>query len=167
MRPSQLYVAILCLPIGYAVQGQTIQQAVASGGGTSTALPGYTVDFTIGETVILTAGTDPACTQGFQQPISDTAKTDSNLTTPSWYIEIYPNPVHDQLTIHAYMDQASEIDYRLFDILGHPVLSGRLSFQQGYNDVLIDVGTISRAIYVLYMYDEVHSKYQSVKLLHD
>jgi hypothetical protein len=169
MQTSFLYTTLLCLLAGGITQAQTgqppIAQAIAAGGGTSTALPGYTIDFTIGETVILTAGTDPACTEGIQQPIIETAKIDSNLLNVSWYIKVYPNPFHDQLTVHAYMDHAGELDFRLFDILGRPILNGRYSLNQGYNDEFINTGSLSRGTYVLYMFDAVHLKYQTVKLL--
>ena len=167
MRPSFIYTTLLCLLAGITqAQSQPpVLQAVTAGGGTSTALPGYTIDFTIGETVIQTAGTDPACTEGMQQPIVATTKIDSNLLTASWYINVYPNPVHDQITIHTYMDHAGELDVRLIDVLGRVILSGRYTLQQGYNDILVTTGTLSRGVYVLYMFDAIHGGHRSVKLL--
>ena len=167
MRRTVVYTTLLLGLFGNVVQtqAQPEQQVIATAGGTSTSLTGYTIDFTIGETVILTAGTDPACTQGFQQPEIAATKIDSNLLNASWYIKVYPNPLHDRLTVHAYMDHAGELDLRLTDILGRVVLRGRFSFLQGYNDALINTGTLSRGVYVLYMFDAVHLKYQSVKLL--
>lgn len=168
MRPSFIYTTLFCLLAGGITQVQSqppVLQAITAGGGTSTALPGYTIDFTVGETVIQTAGTDPACTEGMQQPVTETTKIDSNLLNASWYIRVYPNPFHDQLTVHAYMDHAGELDFRLFDILGRVILSGRYFLNQGYNDEFIITGPLSRGTYVLYMFDEVHLKYQSVKLL--
>lgn len=50
-------------------------EVIGSGGGSSTAVSGYQVDFSIGEMAIQTAGTDPMITEGFEQP----AYTDAAL----------------------------------------------------------------------------------------
>jgi hypothetical protein len=171
MHPSLLAATLLCLSVGYTARAQTgqppvIQQAISAGGGASSALTGYTVDFTIGETVFLTAGTDPACTEGLQQPMPATiAKTDSNLLTATWYIKVHPNPVRDQLTVHAYMDKAGQVSLRLVDFMGRVVLSRQVSFQQGYNDVLLNTAALGHGIYVLYILDEAHGSNRAVKLL--
>ena len=148
----------------YNGQAQAVQQVVGSAGGSSKALSGYTIDFTVGETVIATAGTDPSCTEGFHQPPTTRDLPDSNLINAKWYIKVYPNPVHDQLTIHAYMDQAGNVDLRLIDVLGRVVQVRRVAFQQGYNDLTLYTGSLARGIFVLYMTD-VHGGYRSVKLL--
>ena len=149
----------------YNVQAQTVLQVIGSAGGSSKALGSYTVDFTVGETVIATAGADPSCTEGFQQPLTARDLPDSNLINVKWYIKVYPNPVHDQLTIHAYMDQAGNMDLRLVDIMGRVVLTRRLSFLQGYNDVLLNTGSLARGIFFLYIADAVHGGHWTVKLL--
>lgn len=146
-------------------QTAPIQQVIGAAGGTSKALTGYTVDFTIGETVIATAGTDPVCTEGFHQPSTARDFPDSNLLNASWYIKVYPNPVHDQLKIHAYMDRAGNLDLRLVDILGRVMLVSRVSFGQGYNDAFLNLGTLSRGVYVLYIGDPIHGGHREVKLL--
>jgi hypothetical protein len=149
----------------YSGKGQAVQQVVGAGGGSSKAIGGYTIDFTVGETVILTAGTDPSCTQGFQQPLTIKDLPDSNLINAAWYIKIYPNPVHDQLTIHAYMDRAGRLDLRLVDILGRVIQVSQLSFGQGYNDAFLPFAALSRGIYILYISDPVHGRHQQLKLL--
>jgi hypothetical protein len=146
-------------------EAQTVQQVIGAGGGTSKAVGGYTIDFTIGETVILTAGSDPSCTEGFHQPLTARDLPDSNLINASWYIKVFPNPVHDFLRIHAYMDQGGELDLRLIDILGRVLLIRQVSFLQGYNDFMIYTGSLARGIYVLSVRDRVHGGHREVKLL--
>jgi hypothetical protein len=166
MLRSSLYCLFFIsgLSFCYNGQAQTVLQVVGAAGGSSRAFSGYTVDFTVGETVIATAGTDPSCTEGFHQPLTARDLPDSNLINAKWYIKVYPNPVYDQLTIHAYMDQAGNLDLRLIDVFGRVVLTRRLSFQQGYNDVTLYTGSLARGIFVLYMTD-VHGGHRSVKLL--
>lgn len=43
-------------------------QVVGTGGGSSMAISGYQVDYSIGEMSVQTAGTDPIVTEGFEQP---------------------------------------------------------------------------------------------------
>lgn len=58
------------------IQAQSLKQSViATSGGSSNAISGYSIDFTVGETVIKTGSASSvvsafgmACTQGFQQP---------------------------------------------------------------------------------------------------
>jgi hypothetical protein len=45
--------------------------AIASGGASSKAIAGYTIDCTVGEVVIATVGKNPICTQGIHQAYSD------------------------------------------------------------------------------------------------
>ena len=158
-----------CLCLAGLISGQgglaQVQQVVGAAGGTSKALTGYTIDFTVGETVILTAGTNPSGTEGFQQPLTRRDLPDSNLGTAGWYIKVYPNPIHDQLGIHAYMDRPGNLGFRLVDIQGRVLRSEQLSFQQGYNDVLLNTGSLARGVYVLYISDGVHGGSRTVKLL--
>ena len=167
MPRSFLYYLLFLAGLFFCHNGeaQTVLQVVGSAGGSSKALAGYTVDFTVGEAVIATAGTNPSCTEGFHQPLTARDFPDSNLLNVKWYIKVYPNPVHDQLTLHAYMDQPGNLDLRLIDIMGRVVMTRRLTFVQGYNDVLLNMGSLARGIYVLYMADAIHGGHQTVKLL--
>lgn len=146
-------------------EAQSIEQVVGSAGGSSKAIGGYTIDFTLGEVVVATAGSDPSCTEGFHQPLAARNLPDSNLTTTGWYIKIFPNPVHDELKVHAYMDRAGRVDFRLVDIQGRVLVVRQLSFLQGYNDAVLNVGLLGRGVYILYMSDAVHGGQRTVKLL--
>lgn len=142
-----------------------MQQVVGVAGGSSKTLAGYTVDFTVGETVILTAGTNPSVTQGFQQPLTRRDLPDSNLGAAGWYIKVFPNPVHDQLTIHTYMDRPGNLNVQLVDMQGRVLRSEQLNFLQGYNDVTFNTGSLARGVYVLYISDGIHGGHRTVKLL--
>jgi len=148
----------------YQGRAQAVQQVVSAGGGSKT-LGSYTIDFTIGETVILSAGTDPSCTEGFQQPLTVRDLPDSNIGAAGWYIKVYPNPVHGQLTIHGYMDRAGELDFRVVDMLGRVLMVSPMAFLQGYNDASLDLGALAHGVYVLVITDKVHGGHQVIKLL--
>lgn len=53
---------------------------IASGGGSSHAIAGYTIDYTVGEVVIATVGANPICTQGMHQPLAVTEYPKADLT---------------------------------------------------------------------------------------
>ena len=160
-----IFLSVAGLLLFHNGKAQVVEQVVGAAGGSSKAIVGYTIDFTLGEVVIATAGSDLSCTEGFHQPLVARNLPDSNLTAASWYIKIFPNPVHDELKIHAYMDRAGGIDFRLVDIQGRVLVVRQLSFLQGYNDAVLNVGSLARGIYVLYMSDAVHGGHRAVKLL--
>ena len=164
MRRSFIYVLLLLA--FYKGHAQTAgAQVIGAAGGTSKAVNGYTIDFTVGEAVIVTAGTDPSCTQGFHQP--STVKdfpVDSTLLR-GWYIKVYPNPIHDAMGIHALMDRPGDLDVRLIDMQGRLLLVRRLTFLKGLNDVTIYVRSLARGVYVLSFADQLHGGHQEVKLL--
>jgi hypothetical protein len=145
-------------------QAPAVQQVIGAGGG-SKLVGGYTIDFTVGETVIATAGSDPSCTEGFHQPLTARDLPDPNLINAAWYIKVYPNPVHGQLTIHTYMDRAGELDLRLVDLLGRVLVVSHFSFLQGYNDATINMGSLVRGVYVLSVIDRIHGGHKEFKLL--
>jgi hypothetical protein len=150
----------------YKGQAQTLgAQVIGAAGGTSKAVSGYTIDFTVGETVIVTGGTNPSCTQGFQQPSTVKDFPKDSTQGPGWYIKVYPNPIHSLLEIHALMDLAGDLDLRLIDMQGRVLLVRRLSFLKGVNDATVYVGWLARGVYVLYFADRLHGGHREVKLL--
>lgn len=70
-------IVVLAVINSINIHSQSVKQSViATGGGSSDKISGYTIDFTIGEPVITTGSALPvvtpmlmACTQGFQQPL--------------------------------------------------------------------------------------------------
>jgi hypothetical protein len=59
---------LLCLSTQAQAQS-ALPYVVAAGGGSAPIVSvGYTVDFTVGESIIASVGTNPQLTQGFQQP---------------------------------------------------------------------------------------------------
>ena len=157
---------LLLMGVGAFLAGnaQAVQQAVSGGGG-SQVIGSYTIDFTIGEAVILTAGTDPSCTQGFQQPLTARDLPDSNIGAAGWYIKVYPNPVEGQLTVHGFMNGAGEMDFQIIDLSGRVLLVRPMFFLQGYNDTILDLASLSRGVYLLKITDRIHGGRQVIKLL--
>ena len=156
----------LAAVLGYSNGEAQVLQVLGSGGGSGT-VGGYTIDFTVGEAVIATVGTAPICTEGFNQPLTAADLPDSNLRNAKWYIKVFPNPVQGQLKVHAFMDVGGKLSMRLIDIMGRTVMSREMSFIQGYNDVVLNFGSVARGIYVLYISDAIHGGHQAIKLLKD
>ncbi len=91
------------------------QQVIATQGNSSSNSTA-TLDYTIGEVVIMT-GTDNQnhITQGFHQPIFEITTIDN--TEICCEVNIYPNPTIDQLNIQVKeIDQFSRFD--IFDVNG-------------------------------------------------
>ncbi len=109
------------------------QQVIATQGNSSSNSTA-TLDYTIGEVVIMT-GTDNQnhITQGFHQPIFEITTIDN--TEICCEVNIYPNPTIDQLNI-----QVKEIDqYSRFDIFD---VNGKL-----LNTRLIDQNNMQLSFY--------------------
>ena len=104
-------------------------QEVIGGAGSYGENNGYSLAWTLGETVIETAS-DPDnstyLTQGFHQGsfvITYVGEKDE----PELDVNIYPNPVAEQLTIDIRGDYAQDLEYEIYDLSGKSVFSGRLS----------------------------------------
>ena len=76
-----LLFAVLCVSCKVYAQ-QVNPVVIASSGASSNAIAGYTIDYTVGEVIIATAGTNPICTQGMHQAYSvvDYPKTGFTLS---------------------------------------------------------------------------------------
>ena len=93
-----------------------LSQQVIATQGSSSSNSTATLDYTIGEVVIMT-GTDNQnhITQGFHQPIFEITTIDN--TEICCEVNIYPNPTIDQLNIQVKeIDQFSRFD--IFDVNG-------------------------------------------------
>jgi hypothetical protein len=92
-------------------------------------------------------------TQGFQQgtlkagPVSITRVKDQK-------IHVYPNPVKHELTIES--DNAP-VDYKIIDVTGHLLLSGKIESTQA----TIDVSALPEGTYLLQLGE--NSTHQIIK----
>ncbi len=144
----------------FSVDAQTVQnQVIASGGGNSVS-GNIDMEFTIGEPVIETFETPGlVLTQGFHQPsLVLTLIEEPDMLTD---INIFPNPVRDELTIDIPADYNSKILYRLFDLNGKLLQSGE--FYSGSN--FLEMQAYATASYVLIITDTSSGKQLQTKIM--
>jgi hypothetical protein len=99
------------------LQAQSIQNDVISSGGASVSTATLKMDYTIGEPVIETFSTGGnVLTQGFHQPNITLTSIEKPESLND--IQVFPNPVEDELTIEIPAQYESAFIYRLFDING-------------------------------------------------
>jgi hypothetical protein len=149
------------LLIMHSLQAQTVEQRViASGGGSSKAISGYDISFTIGETIIVTAGSNPVCTQGFHQPsqAKDFPQGDKQLV-------IFPNPVKNTLYIRLFSDRKTSFQLTFYTITGQLAGTRKLDIGQGFNLLPVSVVSLKQGIYVVHAKDMSSSLQMNVKLL--
>lgn len=108
---------IIILSLSLYMVGSAGQQVVATAGN-SWSVPGYTVEWTLGEIAIETYNaTGIILTQGMHQPgLSINNVYDSPLY--SMEIKVFPNPVNDILILELIKSGNMQFRYELSDITG-------------------------------------------------
>jgi Secretion system C-terminal sorting domain len=100
-----------------------LSQEVVSASGNSYSNASLQVDFTIGEVVLESFyNSSYIVTQGFHQPILNTVL---GINTEAYEIELYPNPVKQQLQV-VFNNPTHDIKYHLVDIQGNIFSKGVL-----------------------------------------
>lgn len=155
----------LCLPIVLllAVHGQAQQakQVTIASAGSSAVVNGYTIESTVGETVIATAGTGPICTQGLHQP--NVVQVD--LGAGNGFALVYPNPVQTTLYIKLYLEETTSVLLTLYTATGQQVLARFREVMPGYHNESIPVTGLKPGIYMLIVRDTVTGRKLTVKVL--
>jgi hypothetical protein len=124
------------------------QQAVSSAGNTS-VVPGYIVDWTLGEVVIETVtGSSVMLTQGIHQ--TNLVVTDlHDLTSPGLDVKVYPNPAADFLRIEVLRMGNDVFHYELSDITGCRILLKAMQSQIEE----IDMSRFVSGTYILHVFN--------------
>ncbi len=68
-------------------------------------------------------------------------------------LTVYPNPASDKLNVQFNSSQDGNINIRIFDINGKMVMSNEFVSQKGMNTYEMELGTLSRGIYVVNLYN--------------
>lgn len=102
-------------------QNPSFERQVKSSTGYSKTLQAIQLDFTIGEAVVVPLiYTDPALTQGFQQPPSGPVRT----ATGADDMILYPNPAEDQASIKFALDTGTtKVDIRVLNRIGQLIFT--------------------------------------------
>jgi hypothetical protein len=69
-------------------------------------------------------------------------------------LALQPNPAADQLTLTIYSRVAENAGITVSDVLGQSVLSRQIPLQPGMNTVVIPVGNLAPAVYLLALEQE-------------
>lgn len=107
----------------------TAQEVIASGGG-SGIIPGYQVDWTLGEPVIETfTGSTHILTQGMHQ--SKLLVTGfQEIPIPGLDVRVFPNPAKDFLMIEIVQAGNDHFQYGLFDMKGTKMVIKKMKSNQ-------------------------------------
>ncbi|MDD4756688.1 MAG: T9SS type A sorting domain-containing protein [Prolixibacteraceae bacterium] len=124
----------------------TAQEVVASSG-SSGAITGYKVDWTLGETVIATLpGSENILTQGFHQTkLLVTGLQEFNI--PGLEVRVYPNPTSNMLMIEVIQTGNDNFRYELFDIAGRKIVLKNMNS----NIEEIDMSSYVSGVYLLHV----------------
>jgi Secretion system C-terminal sorting domain len=98
-----------------AVYSQTIGPEVISTAGKTFQTSEFQVEWTLGESLTATLqNSDHQITQGFHQPVYLVSSIDE-LPADLGQINVFPNPVSDQLNLSLSFDRDRKIQVELFD----------------------------------------------------
>ena len=138
-------IALLCAST-YALQAQSIDRSVVGAAGLSASTTALEAHWTVGEVMILSLGTpSQMLTQGYQQGSISVSLVSSASAAPSFEMEVFPNPVHEQLTIR--WDQlATDLRFRLVDLNGNTV---KEATGNANRELQLLVGDLSAGMYLL------------------
>lgn len=151
MKNLTLTLSIVVMAL--SLHAQSSERYVISSSGGEMSSNQYSIDYTLGETVISTVqSSNYMLTQGFHQPIS--IKTSVPEET-SGEISLYPNPTSDQVFLDL-PENLNEVNVFLFTLNGQKVLSkSHLSDESNINLSGLASGT--------YIISIINPKNQSVE----
>lgn len=135
------------------------QEIVATSGQSATT-SGYTVDWTIGETVIETLSSGSSIlTQGFHQSkLAVTAVSD--LLYPNFELNVFPNPTQDFIQIR-FNELPNHSEFSLFDLTGKLLQNENISSEE----TQLDLNAYPNGIYVLKIYSGNLNVVQEFKII--
>lgn len=124
---------------------------------------GITYSQTVGETAVEIAGcTQYIFTQGFQQP---GIKIAPETPPPGTGVEVYPNPVSDQLTIELYGETARNFRIEIISVTGSIAYSdSKVFYTQYWYKEPVDVHNLIKGFYIVRIYSEDGSIRRSFKI---
>jgi hypothetical protein len=113
-----LIVISLCIHILFSGSAQVNDLKIIASAGASNQVENLQLDWTLGETVILTLENSPVLlSQGFHQPTYDLI---SAVENPTWShdFNVFPNPCYDKINVYANFPVASSGYLEIFDMAG-------------------------------------------------
>lgn len=149
MMIKRTKILILCFVFSWAnvLSQQLSQQVLVSVAGVTSA-GAINYSQTIGETAVEIIGhTGYVFTQGFQQP---SIKLMPEKLPDGNGVNVYPNPVIDDLTIKLFGDIPRNFRIDIINITGTIIISEKLSFiDKFYFEKVIPVGHLTNGLYFI------------------
>ncbi len=71
------------------------------------------------------------------------------------WLQVYPVPTHDQLTVSFYAPSENEFTFRIYDLNGRAILEQRQTGYEGMNTKFLDVRSLPAGMYLLILSDGV------------
>lgn len=160
---KKLFFSIIVLTV-IQIQGQSISKQVVSSSGAELNNGTYTINFTVGETLVGLIENGEVIHQGFWAGISeDNTLTVETLVDAEEELSIYPNPVVNVLQIKFKLQEAQNYTTQLYDLNGKqifnlkPIVQGQI--------VQMDISHLSGGMYLLMVTDKTSNYNKSFKIL--
>ncbi len=137
---------------------QFITRSVISTNALVSDHPSGSFSYALGEPVVMTLERESfVLTQGFQQPSIKVAAPAED------FINVYPNPVRDQLILEFGIKETTSYRIVLYDIMGRKILEQRLeSIASGTRS--IDFGRFNQGVYLLHIHSEYGRMSRTLKI---
>ena len=158
-RTLAFFLTLVCFSWGYS---QSLSPEVTASAGDHFTGADVQLSWTLGELMIETYdnGTNQL-TQGFHQTnLMITAVEDLAETIE---IEVFPNPVADQLTIEC-SDNSEDLTFTVYDIMGKQLLSEEDFNKNGLINT-IDLTTFSAGTYLLHLSNAENKTIKTFKII--
>jgi len=153
---------------GYATLAQTIErQVIGSMGGISSG-GNYSVDCTVGETVIDTFSSGSILLYQGYHHVNDSNKV-ASLKEIAWSAsyQLFPNPTRNQATLRiSGASVSTNLDVQVFSITGSIISTHKLNVNKSLQSELkIDVSSQSAGVYLIKVTNPNSNYSQSLRLV--
>lgn len=139
----RLYLLLLAFFSFVAIQAQSITPSVINSTGNFVPLNNEYYQWSVGETYInMDVASNIIVSSGFVQP-DQVFITKIKETIKANELGIYPNPIHNQLTVNTNFGQSGILKYQIFQIDGKSLkieerhVTTREQFLIGFNDISV------------------------------
>lgn len=142
----------------HSVYAQSLERSVFSSQGNSFTNTNFSLDWSLGETIVSTAiATGIVLTQGFQQP--STANISVKKVNKELTISVFPNPVMDKLTLQ-WDNKSEHCMIQILDVKGTVISQDRWMDE---DDFSMDWKNYAQGMYFVQL--TVNSESKTIKIL--
>ncbi len=161
----KIIISTLLLLLGLGAMAQTVSQAALTSGSSSFSQTNLNYSYTIGGVFSGTISNGASFTQGFQQP--ELIGNKKNSSKNYFKVQLFPNPVIDNLNIRFYKLNESEIIVNVFDMSGKVVKTQ--SYVTSENEpskmVRIDLSNLQSGNYIVSLSSKQNIPFVSFKTM--